>query len=110
MRAGDAAAVEDSRQTRREGEKEKEEEGGGVEKKDDVYIGIYQNSPFARFFFALRARMEKKKKYEIAPKTSAKRSPCIGNAFGSVLAIGEAILRPTGNPCVEGTISLKNSL
>ena len=62
MRAGDAAAGEDSRQTRREGEKEKEEEGGGVEKKDDVYIGNYQNSPFARFFSALRARMEKKKK------------------------------------------------
>ena len=64
MRAGGAAAGEDSRQTRRggEGEKEKEEEGEGVQKKDDAYIGNYQNSPFARFFSALRASMEKKKK------------------------------------------------
>ena len=62
--------------------------------------------------FSSRSAQEwrEKKKYEIAPKTSAKRSPCIGNAFGSVLAIGEAILRPTGNPCVGGTISLKKSL
>ena len=109
MRAGGAAAGEDSRQTRREGEKEKEEEGEGVEKKDDALETI--KIPHSPVFSPRSAQVwRRKKKYEIAPKTSAKRSPCIGSAFGSVLVIGEAILRPTGNPCVGGTISLKKSL
>ena len=109
MRAGGAAAGEDSRQTRREGEKEKEEEGEGVEKKDDALETI--KIPHSPVFSPRSAQVwRRKKSMRLRPKPAPKRSPCIGNAFGSVLAVGEAILRPTGNPCVGGTISLKKSL